>query len=137
MSASYPLKDLDGISNEEAVLLRRAGIRTTGRLLEAAKDPKGRKALCERTGIGAKRLLEWANAADRLRVRGMGKEYAKLIGLAGVETVRELRYRNPRHLAARMADVNKKRKLVRLLPSEKAVGRLIESARKLSLKIEY
>ena len=31
----------------------------------------------------------------------------------------------------------KKRKLVRLLPSEKAVGRWIENARKLPLKISY
>ena len=36
-----------------------------------------------------------------------------------------------------MADANKKRKMVRLLPSEKLVCRWIESAQKLPLKISY
>jgi hypothetical protein len=36
-----------------------------------------------------------------------------------------------------MADTNRKRKLVRLLPSEKVVVRWIDHARKLPLKITY
>jgi hypothetical protein len=36
-----------------------------------------------------------------------------------------------------MADANKKRRLVRLLPSEKVVRRWIENARILPLKITY
>jgi hypothetical protein len=72
-----------------------------------------------------------------MRVSGISKEYAKLLSLAGVETVRELRYRNPAHLANRIAELNAKRKLVRLLPSEKAVGRIIDNAKKLPLKIKY
>ena len=36
-----------------------------------------------------------------------------------------------------MAEANKKRKLVRFLPSEKAVKRWIEHAKKLPLKITY
>jgi hypothetical protein len=36
-----------------------------------------------------------------------------------------------------MADANKKRKLVRLLPSERVVERWIEHAKKLPLKITY
>ena len=41
------------------------------------------------------------------------------------------------NLAKAMADANKKRKLVRLLPSEKVVARWIECAKKLELKIKY
>jgi hypothetical protein len=36
-----------------------------------------------------------------------------------------------------MADINKKRKLVRFLPSEKLVTRWVEHAKKLPLKITY
>ena len=36
-----------------------------------------------------------------------------------------------------MAEANAKRKLVRLMPSEKAVVRWIEHAKKLPLKISY
>jgi hypothetical protein len=134
---SYPITDIDGIEGEKAAILKSVRIRTTERLLEAARTVKGRKALAEKTGIGEKQLLCWANVADRMRIRGISKEYAELLQAAGVATVNELRYRSPANLARAMADANKKRKMVRLLPSEKVVSRWIESAQKLPLKITY
>lgn len=134
---SYPISDIEGIQPEVAFKLKSVGIRTTAKLLEAAKNPKGRKALAERTGIDEKRILCWANMADRMRVKGIGEDYAELLQAAGVDTVKELKYRNPCNLAKAMAAANSKRKLVRLLPSEKAVLRWIEHAKKLPLKITY
>ena len=72
-----------------------------------------------------------------MRIKGISKEYAELLQAAGVDTVKELKYRNPANLAQAMADANKKRKMVRLLPSEKVVERWIENAKKLPLKITY
>ena len=134
---SYPITDIDGIDGEVAMALKSAGIRSTERLLEAARTVKGRKALAEKTGFDEKRLLCWANVADRMRVRGISREYAELLQAAGVDTVKELKYRNPANLANAMAAANKKRKMVRMLPSEKVVCRWIESAKKLPLKITY
>lgn len=134
---SYPITDIPGIDGEMAAILKSAGIRSTGRLLETARTMKGRKLLAERTGIGCKQLLCWANVADRMRIRGVSKEYSDLLQAAGVDTVRELKYRNPSKLAKAMAEANARRKLVRLLPSEKVVERWIEHARKLPLKITY
>jgi predicted RecB family nuclease len=134
---SYPITDIEGIDGEVAATLKSVGIRSTERLLEAARNVKGRKALAEKTGLPEKLLLCWANVADRMRVRGVSKEYAELLQAAGVDTVKELKYRNPGKLAKAMADANKKRKMVRLLPSEKLVCRWIESAQKLPLKISY
>ncbi len=134
---SYSIADLQSIDPGVASALKAAGIRTTARLLEAAKDPKGRKRLAGKTGLDEKRILRWANLADRMRVKGIGEDYAHLLEAAGVDTIRELKYRNPANLAKAMADANTKRKLVRLLPSEKAVTRWIEHAKKLQLKITY
>ncbi|HEX5509640.1 MAG TPA: DUF4332 domain-containing protein [Pseudolabrys sp.] len=134
---SYPITDIDGIDRDVAAILKSAGIRSTGRLLEKARTVKGRKELAVKTGIGEKQLLCWANMADRMRVKGVSREYADLLQAAGVDTVKELQYRNPCNLARAMADANKKRKLVRLLPSEKLVVRWIEHAKKLPLKISY
>ena len=72
-----------------------------------------------------------------MRIKGISKEYAELLQAAGVDTVKELKYRNPANLAQAMAEANKKRKLVRLLPSEKVVARWIDHAKKLPLKITY
>lgn len=134
---SYPITDIEGIDGDNAATLKSVGIRSTERLLEAARTVKGRKVLAEKTGFGEKQLLCWANVADRMRIRGISKEYAELLQAAGVATVKELRYRSPAKLAQAMADANKKRKMVRLLPSEKVVGRWIENAQKLPLKITY
>jgi predicted flap endonuclease-1-like 5' DNA nuclease len=134
---SYPITDIEGIDGEAASTLKSVGIRSTLRLLEAARTVKGRKALAEKTCFDEKQLLCWANVADRMRVKGISKEYAELLHVAGVDTVKELKYRNPANLAKAMADANKKRKVVRFLPSEKLVERWIEHAKKLPLKITY
>lgn len=134
---SYPITDIGGIDGEAAAILKSARIRTTGRLLDAAATLKGRKALAGKTGINPKNLLCWANMADRMRIKGISKEYAELLQAAGVDTVRELKHRNPAKLAAAMAAANKQRKLVRVLPSEKTVARWIDQATRLPLKITY
>lgn len=113
------------------------GIRTTAKLLEAAKDPKGRKLLAERTGLSPQCLLRAANIADKMRIKGIGEEYAELLEAAGVDTVRALKYRNPVNLAKKMSEANKQRKLVRSLPSGKSIERWIEDAKKLPIKISY
>ena len=134
---SYPITDIGGIDGEAAKTLKAVGIRSTEKLLEAARTVKGRKELAEKTEIDEKQWLCWANYADRMRVRGVSKEYSELLHHAGVITVKELQYRNPANLAKAMAEANRKRKLVRFLPSEKVVERWIDHAKKLPLKISY
>jgi len=135
---SYPIEDLKTIGPGVAASFKSAGIRSTGRLLEAAKDPRGRKALSVKTGLDEKCILRSANMADRMRIKGVGEDYAVLLEAAGVDTVRELKYRNPRNLAKAMADANTRRKLgVRLLPSETTIQRWIDHAKRLQLKISY
>ena len=134
---TYPISKIDGLTAFAATKLKKAGIRTMESLLEAAHSAKCRKELAARTGFSEQQLLEWANLADYLRIPGMGKAKAELLRASGVNTVRELTHRNPARLAQAMKDANDKRKLVQILPSEKAVEQLIQKARKLPLKISY
>jgi predicted flap endonuclease-1-like 5' DNA nuclease len=134
---SYPVMDIEGIGPLMAAKLKRMGIRTTGKLLEAAKTAKARKALAARLGVDEKTVLRWANLADRMRIKGVGEPYAALLQAVGVDTVRELKYRNVKNLAEAMAETNRKKQLVRLLPSEKRLKRWIDQARQLPPKITY
>jgi Domain of unknown function (DUF4332) len=134
---SCPIAELGCIDPALVPRLKSAGIRTSDKLLDAAKSLRGRKDLAERTGIDEKSLLCLANKIDRMRVKGIGHDYAILLQIAGVDTVRELKYRNPKRLAEAMAEANAKRKLVRVLPSERTVERWIEYAKKLQVKISY
>ena len=103
---SYPITDIHGIESDVATALKKAGIRTTGRLLDSAAKPKDRKSLADKTGLPEKSILCWANMADRMRIKGVGEDYAALLQAAGVDTVKELKYRNPARLAKAMAEAN-------------------------------
>jgi hypothetical protein len=134
---SYPVSVVDGISPGIAKRLLAAKIRTTGKLLQVACSPHGRKVLAERTGLDAATILRCANMADRMRIKGVGRESAELLEVAGVDTVRELRYRNPANLASRMKSSAVNAKLARPLPSEKVLARWIDDAKRLPLEIRY
>lgn len=134
---TYPISEIDGLPTFAANKLKAQGIRTTDALLEAASTVKGRKALSSKTGISEQQLLEWANVSDYMRIPGMGRAKVGLVRAAGVTTVRELAYRNPARLAQSMREANEKRKLVRILPSEKSVCDIIAKAKKLPPKITY
>jgi predicted RecB family nuclease len=131
------ISDLDGLGPGFAVQMKKVGIRTTEKLLETAKSLKGRQMLAEKTEIGQVELLRVANLIDRMRIKGVGQDYAELLEAAGVSTIKELRYRNPGRLAEAIAKANVVRRLVRVLPSEQTVGRWIDHARKLPVKISY
>ena len=134
---TYPIADITCIAPALRAKLKEVGIRTTARLIERSKCPKDRQALANKIDIDPKIVLQIANLADRMRIKGVGQEYAELLRAAGVDTVHELRYRNPGKLAKRMAEVNAERRLVRVLPSEPMIQRWIEQAKKLPLKITY
>jgi predicted RecB family nuclease len=131
------ISDLDGLGPGFAVQMKKVGIRTTEKLLETAKSLKGRQMLAEKTEIGQVELLRVANLIDRMRIKGVGQDYAELLEAAGVSTIKELRYRNPARLAEAIAKANVVRRLVRVLPSEQTVGRWIDHARQLPDKISY
>ncbi|MBI3434703.1 MAG: DUF4332 domain-containing protein [Proteobacteria bacterium] len=134
---SYSIDGLAALGANVTRMLKSVGIRTTGKLLEAAKNPRGRKALSSATGFDEAQLLRWANLADRMRIPGVGEPYAELMRAAGVETIKELTCRNPANLAKKMSDANSKRRLVRSLPSSRIIARWIEDAKKLPPKISY
>lgn len=118
-----------GIGHKEATKLRKAGIRTAQALCAAANTRRGRTELSRATKIDPKRLQQWVYHADLLRVRGVGSEYAELLVAAGVDTVRDLRRRNPTALLAKIIGLNGRRKIVRRLPTEGMVEGWIEAAK--------
>ena len=133
----YPITDIRVIGPDAAAILKSDGIRTTVGLLRIAKTPKQRLKIAEKIGTDEKRVLDWVTAADRMRIKGVGWEYAQLLRAAGVKTANELRFRNPQRLVEGMAEANTRRKLVRLLPSIVMVTRWIEAAKKLQPVIRY
>ncbi|MCP1846157.1 putative flap endonuclease-1-like 5' DNA nuclease [Bradyrhizobium sp. USDA 4524] len=134
---TYPITRIDGLGAYVASKLKAQKIRTTAALLEHARTVRARKALSAKTGISERQLLEWANIADCMRIKGMGRATVELLRAAGVFTVRDLAHRNPARLAQAMKEANETRKVVIVMPSEKSIAHLVQRARNLPLKITY
>jgi hypothetical protein len=120
-----------GISHKDATKLRKAGVRTSKGLVEAAGDRKGRNELAAATGLDPKDIQQWVNHSDLLLVKGVGAEYAELLVAAGVDTLRDLRRRNPTALLAKIIGLNGNARVVRRLPTELMVEVWIDAAREL------
>lgn len=128
---------IEGLNHKQATRLRKARVRTTEALLKAAATRRGRRELAAVSGLPERDILEWVNRADLMRVKGVGEEYSDLLEAAGVDTIKELRRRNPRNLLGTMVEVNNKKRLVRRLPTEIMVGRWVDHAKTLDPIVKY
>lgn len=118
-------------------IFRQAGIKNTDALFERAATIKGRQELAAEINIPADEILRSVTIADLLRIKRLGTYYIHLLRLAGVRTVRELRYRNSHKLMQDIVNANALHNVVQLLPSIKFVAGWIEQAKQLPIKISY
>ncbi|MDR3497025.1 MAG: DUF4332 domain-containing protein [Ancalomicrobiaceae bacterium] len=137
MTTNYPIEKIEGVGPAYAAKLQGIGIKDTATLLDRAKDPKGRAAVAEASGIDEARVLKWANMCDLMRLKGVGEEYSELLEAAGVDTVKELKHRKPENLHAKMVEVNEAKHLVRQTPSLPAVVAWVEEAKALEPILTY
>ena len=128
---------IEGVGPAYATKLRAIGIRSTNALLAAGGDRAGRAKIAKGTGLTTAQILEWVNRSDLMRVRGVGEEYSDLLEATGVDTVKELRNRNPQNLLAAMTELNQQKKLVRRLPVGSEVARWVEHAKTLPPAVSH
>jgi nucleotidyltransferase/DNA polymerase involved in DNA repair len=130
------IDEVVGLGVRQATRLRKAGVKTSKGLIEVASTRAGRSALSKKTGLPPRDLKSWVHHADLLRVKGVGGEYAELLVAAGVDTIRDLRRRNPTALVAKIISMNGSKKVVRRLPTEAMVAGWIESASSIEPSID-
>lgn len=129
--------EIEGIGPAYAEKLAVAGIKTVEGLLEAGATKAGRKKIAEDSGISEKVILTWVNMADLFRIKGVASQFAELLKAAGVDTVKELRTRNPENLHAKLVEVQEEKKITRAVPGLSQVADYIEQAKNLEPVITY
>lgn len=133
----YKIDEIEGIGASYAAKLAEAGIDSTDDLLEKCGAKKGRVAVAEATGISEKLILTWANMADLMRVKGVGRQFAELMHAAGVDTIKELRTRNAENLAAKVEEVNAEKALAKATPVASQVQDWIDAAKEMEPTITH
>ena len=131
------IEAVEGIGKRYGKKLRAAGCSSPAALLRDGATRKGRRAICAQTGISDKIVLRCVNMADLFRVKGVSTQYAELLEVAGVDTVKELRRRNAANLAAAMHAANNRKKRVRRVPGERRVKSWVAQAKKLKPVVIY
>jgi predicted flap endonuclease-1-like 5' DNA nuclease len=131
------IEKIEGIGLVYAQKLLEVGIKTTDDLLNQGKSRKGREELVEKTGISSLLILKWVNMADLMRIKGVGEEYSELLERAGVDTVKELRNRNPNSLYEAMSQANETLKIVRRLPKLSDVESWVREAKESEPLLTY
>ena len=96
---------------------------------------RDRALLTKETGISSPKLLHWARRAELMKIKNLGRDYADLLEAAGVESVSELKRRNPESLHEVMAKINLKRNIVDRMPSLKRVTNWIEDSKDIEIKV--
>jgi predicted flap endonuclease-1-like 5' DNA nuclease len=130
------LSELEGVTAQIAEALKSEGLNNSDQLLAAAGQPKARSELASKLGIEERALLELANRADLARIKGIGKVYSDLLEFAGVDTVMELRTRNPENLFNKINEISAEHQ-VRSTPRLEDIKDWIAQAKELERAIHY
>jgi len=133
----YRIDEIEGIGPANRAKLAKASINTTDKLLQLCAKKKGRDEVAGQTGLQAKQLLVWANMADLMRIKGIGRQFAEVLKASGVDTVKELRNRRADNLAAKMAEVNAAKKLAKTSPNKDIVQGWVDRAKELPPLISH
>jgi predicted flap endonuclease-1-like 5' DNA nuclease len=131
------IKNLVGVNHEQMRNLKKVGVTSFEKLLEATSSKKDREILAKMTDIHEELILMWANQADLTRVKGIAGVYADLLEAIGVDTVIELAKRNPDRLYELMLKANNELRFVKRLPSLTQVDEWITQASRFNRKLKY
>ncbi|MEM6841690.1 MAG: DUF4332 domain-containing protein [Bacteroidota bacterium] len=134
---SKTITDIEGVGVTVQKKLAKAGIRSVGGLLKQGSTKKGRKAIAEASKIDESKILTFVNMADLFRIKGIAGQFAELLKASGVDTVKELRNRNPENLHAKLLETNSTKKLTRVVPGVKQVTGFVEQAKKLDPMVTH
>lgn len=136
-SSEGDIQTIEGIGPAFAAKLGRVGISWVKELLEHGRTKSGRAEIAQKTGLSERKILDWVNMADLLRIEGMNGNYAELLHNSGVDTVKELGKRVPANLAAKMAETNADKKVSPDVPNEATVTKWIEKAKSMPAMVEH
>lgn len=131
------LTTIEGVGPAIEAKLKAVGINSVEGLLKVCCEKSGRRDIAARTNIDEGKLLRFTNHADLMRIKGIGGEYSELLEAAGVDSCTELKQRRPDNLTAKMAEVNKTKKLVRQVPSLKMVEGWVAQAKTLKKVVNH
>ena len=126
-SMRFTILELKGIGPQAAKALEKAGYYYAEELV-----PMDVKKVSKETNIAEDKLQQWKDYVALMKIKSIGPNYANLLHRqdVGIATAADLSKAQPDALLKKLIESNKKKRLVKVLPTLAKVQRWIETAKK-------
>ena len=122
--------EIEGIGEKYAKTLEDAGYANVEDLIPLKWREV--KDLAEKTGISLKLLEKWQDQAELMIIKGVGPEYSEVLNKVGIDSTRELAYRNPQNTLDKIVAFDKEQPdVIRKIPRVEDIEGWIDQAKNL------
>ncbi|KKM92193.1 hypothetical protein LCGC14_1220950 [marine sediment metagenome] len=125
--------EIEGVGEKYSKTLEKAGFPNVEYLISL----KWReiKELAEKTDISLKLIEKWQDMAELMIIKGVGSEYSEVLNKIGIDSTRELAYRNPQKTLDKILEFDKKQPdVIRKIPKVEILTDWIEEAKSMYAK---
>ncbi len=122
--------EIEGIGEKYAKTLEKAGITEVENLIPLTW--RELKELATKTKISLKLLEKWQDQAELMELKGVGPEYSEVLNRVGIDSIKELAYRNPQKTLDRIAEFDKKQPdVIRKIPKVEEITDWISQSKEM------
>lgn len=122
--------EIEGIGEKYAKTLEKAGITEVESLIPLTW--RELKELAAKTKISLKLLEKWQDQAEIMELKGVGPEYSEVLNKVGIDSIKELSYRNPQKTLDRIAEFDKKQPdVIRKIPKVEEITDWISQSKEM------
>jgi predicted flap endonuclease-1-like 5' DNA nuclease len=119
--------DIEGVGEKYAKTLGKASIENVEDLVPLKWREV--KELANTTSISLKLLEKWQDQAELMVIKGIGPEYSEVLNRVGIDSTRELAYRNPENTLESIVEFDKKEPdVIRKIPRVEDIDGWIKEA---------
>ena len=123
--------DIEGVGEKYAKTLGKATIANVEDLVPLKWSEI--KELAKTTSISLKLLEKWQDQAELMVIKGIGPEYSEVLNRVGIDSSRELAYRNPKNTLESIVKFDKEQPdVIRKIPKVEEIEDWINKAKELN-----
>ncbi len=122
--------EIEGIGEKYAKILEKEGIAEVENLIPLTW--REIKELAGKTKISVKLLEKWQDQAEIMELKGVGPEYSEVLNRVGIDSIKELSYRNPQNTLDRIVKFDKEQPdVVRKIPRVEDINGWVSQAKEM------
>ena len=124
------IAEIEGVGEKYAKKLEKAAIANVEDLIPLKWSEI--KELAKTTSISLKLLEKWQDQTELMVIKGIGPEYSEVLNKIGIDSTRELAYRNPKNTLDKIIEFDKKQPdVIRKIPKVEDIEGWIDKAKEM------